>query len=141
MKRILNFAVMLPILTFFVFTSPIFSEQKVAAQNETPTLSNLDDNFTIPNPSRYNSLEDIINALTSLIRPLFIITLGAMILYGGWVRLTSQGDPDKIKSSSQIIVAAIIGFAIAVFAPTIVDFVGRLLGIQTGLIQGGNTNQ
>ena len=58
-----------------------------------------------------------------------------MILYGGWVRLTSQGNPDKVKSSSQIIVAAIVGFAIAVFAPTIVDFAGKLLGIQGGVIQ------
>ena len=58
-----------------------------------------------------------------------------MVLYGGWVRLTSQGNPDKVKSSSQIIVAAIVGFAIAVFAPTIVDLAGKLLGIQGGLIQ------
>lgn len=98
-------------------------------------ITNIGQNFTIPNPSRYSSLEDVVNALASLIRPVFIITFGAMVLYGGWVRLTSQGNPDKIKSSSQIIVAAIVGFAIAVFAPTIVDFIGRLIGIQGGLIQ------
>ncbi len=95
---------------------------------------NIGEQFKIPNPTKYGSLEDIINAVTSLIRPLFILTFGAMILYGGWVRTTSQGNPDKIKQSSQIIVAAIVGFAIAVFAPTLVDFVGRLIGIQGGLI-------
>jgi len=98
-------------------------------------LTNVNQNFSIPNPTRYGSLEEIINAVTSLIRPVFIITFGAMVLYGGWVRLTSQGNPDKVKTSSQIIVAAIVGFAIAVFAPTIVDFAGKLLGIQGGLIQ------
>lgn len=132
MKKILNFAVLIPMFGFFIFTSPIFAQANVPPGN---TGFNLDDSFTIPNPTRYNSLEDVINALTSLIRPLFIVTLGAMILYGGWVRLTSQGNPEKIQTSSQIIVAALIGFAIAVFAPTIVDFAGRLLGVQGGLIQ------
>ena len=90
--------------------------------------------FTIPNPSKYSSLEDIINAVVSLIRPVFILTFAGMILYGAWIRLTSQGDAEKIKKSTQIIIAAVIGFAIAVFAPTIVDFVGKLLGVQSGLI-------
>jgi hypothetical protein len=98
------------------------------------SLSNVGTNFQIPNVTRYADLEDIINALTSLIRPVFIITFGAMVFYGGWVRLTSQGNPDKIKSSSQIIIAAIIGFSIAVFAPTLVELVGRLIGVQGGLI-------
>jgi len=119
------------LISFIVLAQGILLAIPVAAQG----LTNVNQNFSIPNPTRYGSLEDIINAATSLIRPVFIITFGAMVLYGGWVRLTSQGNPDKVKSSSQIIVAAIVGFAIAVFAPTIVDFAGKLLGIQGGLIQ------
>jgi len=119
------------LISLIVLLQSILIAIPVAAQG----LTNISQNYTIPNPTRYSSLEDIINALTSLIRPVFIITFGAMVLYGGWVRLTSQGNPDKVKSSSQIIVAAIVGFAIAVFAPTIVDFAGKLLGIQGGLIQ------
>lgn len=119
------------LISIIVLAQSVLMALPVAAQG----LTNVGQNYTIPNPTRYSSLEDIINALTSLIRPVFIITFGAMILYGGWVRLTSQGNPDKVKSSSQIIVAAIVGFAIAVFAPTIVDFAGKLLGIQGGLIQ------
>lgn len=118
------------LVAFIVLVQGLLLAIPVSAQ-----LTNVNQNFTIPNPTRYGSLEDIINAVTSLIRPVFIITFGAMVLYGGWVRLTSQGNPDKVKSSSQIIVAAIVGFAIAVFAPTIVDFAGKLLGIQGGLIQ------
>lgn len=119
------------LISIIVLVQSVLMALPVAAQG----LTNVSQNYAIPNPTRYSSLEDIINALTSLIRPVFIITFGAMILYGGWVRLTSQGNPDKVKSSSQIIVAAIVGFAIAVFAPTIVDFAGKLLGIQGGLIQ------
>lgn len=99
------------------------------------TLNNLNDNFTIPNPTRYNSLEDIINALTSLIRPLFILTTAGLILYGAWVRSTAQDNADNIKKSRDIILGSLIGLGIAVFAPTIVDFFGRLIGVQGGLIQ------
>ena len=88
-------------------------------------------NLTIPNPSRYNSLEDIINALAGLIRPVFILTFAAMVLYGAYMWITSQGDADKIKTARGIIIAAIVGFIIAVFAPTIVQFVGSLLGVNT----------
>jgi hypothetical protein len=119
------------LVTLIILVQALIITYPVYAQG----LTNVNQNFTIPNPTRYSSLEDIINAATSLIRPVFILTFGAMVLYGGWVRLTSQGNPEKVQSSSQIIVAAIIGFAIAVFAPTIVDFAGRLLGIQGGLIQ------
>ncbi|CAG1022492.1 hypothetical protein DOJK_01709 [Patescibacteria group bacterium] len=122
-KKFLTFAVVITQLV--IFSVPVLAGG----------LTNVNQNFQIPNPTRYGSLEDIINAVTTLIRPVFIIAFGAMVLYGGWIRLTSQGNPDKVKSSSQIIVAAIVGFAIAVFAPTIVDFAGRLLGIQGGLIQ------
>jgi len=125
------------ILTLFMIL-PAALPVLAATNNTGNGLADLGKNFIIPNPTKYDNLEQVINALTSLIRPVFILTFTGMILYGAWVRLTSQGDPEKIKTSSQIIVAAIIGFAIAVFAPTIVDFAGKLLGLQTGLITATN---
>lgn len=86
--------------------------------------------YTIPNPSRYNSLEEVIEGVATLIQPLFVITFGAFVLYGAWVRLTSQGDPDKIVSSTKIILAAATGFAIAVLAPSIVNIITGLLGVS-----------
>lgn len=87
-------------------------------------------NFRIPNPSRFESLEDIINALASLIRPIFLITFGAMLLVGAFLLLTSQGDEEKIANSKKTITAAIIGFSIAVLAPTIAGLVVNLLGVE-----------
>ncbi len=117
---------MLTMLAFPVLAGP--------NQTGSGNLSNSGNSFRIPNPTVYQTLEDLINAVTALIRPLFILTFGGMILYGAWVRLTSQGDPGKIEQSMKIIVAAIVGFAIAVFAPSIVDFIGKLIGVQGGLI-------
>jgi hypothetical protein len=87
-------------------------------------------NYKFPNPSKYNSLEEIINAAAGLIRPVFILTFGGLILYGAWLWLTSQGDDGKIKSARNVMVAAIIGFVLAVFATTIVNFLLGLLGVQ-----------
>ncbi|MCA9381455.1 hypothetical protein KC678_04275, partial [Candidatus Dojkabacteria bacterium] len=74
-------------------------------------------NYKIPNPTRYNSLEDIIGAAGSLIRPLFLLTFGAMLLVGAFLVLTSQGNEEKIENGKKTIMAAIIGFAIAALAP------------------------
>lgn len=87
-------------------------------------------NFAIPNPSRFNSLEDIISAAASLIQPLLIITFGAMIIVGAFLILSSQGQEEKIENGKKTITAAIIGFAIAVLAPTLVTLVSDLIGID-----------
>ena len=83
----------------------------------------------IPNPSRINTLEELISLIAGLVRPLFLITFVAMILYGAFIYLTAGDKEDKVKSARQIIIAAIIGFVIAVFAPTIIDLVAKYLGV------------
>ncbi len=85
----------------------------------------------IPNPTVFDDLEQVINFATSLIRPLFILTFIGMILYAAAVWLTSQGDEGKIKTARNIIVAAIVGMAIAVFAPAITGVVASFLGVDT----------
>ena len=84
----------------------------------------------IPNPSRYNNLEEVISAAGSLIRPLFLLTFGAMLLFGAFLLLSSQGNNEKIINSRNTIVAAVIGFVIAALAPTIINIVTSFLGIE-----------
>jgi hypothetical protein len=87
------------------------------------------------NPSRYNSLEEVILAGLSLLQPVVVLVFVGMVLYGGWTYLTSQGEPDKIKQAKQIITAAIVGFAIIVIAPSIVQLVASLLGVNPNLVR------
>ena len=94
---------------------------------------------SIPNPSRYGSFEEIVNVLGGLVRPIVVLVFIAMLMYGGWVRLTARDDPKKVESSSKIMTAAIAGFAIVVLAPVIVQFVGSLLGVQGGILNFGGT--
>jgi hypothetical protein len=101
---------------------------------KTPIVYAQKSNFTyqIPSPTKYKSLEDVVSALGSLIQPVFILTFLAMILYGAWIRLTSRGDVEKLTKSRNIIISAVIGFALAVLAPSVVNIITGLLGV-TGL--------
>ena len=87
-------------------------------------------NFAIPNPSRYNSLEEVISAVAALIRPLFILTFGAMLLFGAYSVLSSKGEDEKIANGKKTITASIIGFVIAVLAPSLVSLVANIIGID-----------
>lgn len=91
----------------------------------------------IPNPSKYNSLEDVINTVSGLVRIVIVLALVIALMYGGWVRLSSQGNEDKVAQSSKIITSALIGFAIIVLAPVIVDFFGKFIGAQGNLLDLG----
>ena len=88
----------------------------------------------IGNISRYNSLEEIITSLLSLIQPVVVIAFVGMILFGGWTYLTSQGEPEKIAKAKQIIVAAFVGFAIIVVAPELVKLMANILGVNPSLV-------
>lgn len=51
----------------------------------------------------------------------------AYVVYGGFKFVTSQGDPEGIKGARQTIINALIGLVIALFATTLVAFVGTRL--------------
>ncbi len=112
--KIVNFFLVFSIFASFIVTN-------VSAQN----LS-----YKIPNPSRYDSLEDIIAAAGSLIRPLFLLTFAAMLLFGAFLMLTSQGNEEKLQNSRKTMVAAVVGFIIAALAPTLVNIVTNFLGVE-----------
>lgn len=109
------------LVLFVLVISVLIFKDLVLAQNVS---------YKIPNPSNIGSLEELINLGASLIRPLFVITFGAMILYGAFLLLSSQGDAEKVANSRKTIIAAIIGFVIAVFAPTILNLVTSLVGVE-----------
>lgn len=100
-----------------MFASPL----TVSAAGTTPR---------IPNPSQYNSLEDIVNVLAGLIRPVFIITFAAMMLYGAGIWLTARDDDSKIGSAKKVFGSAVIGFGLAVLAPAITNIIAGFLGVE-----------
>lgn len=83
----------------------------------------------IPCPLNNCDLIENISRLTGLVRPIAIIALIGVIIYGGFTRLTAAGDAEKEKKSMQILTAGIVGFLIIALAGVIVGFIGQILGI------------
>jgi len=83
-----------------------------------------------PVSDKWKDLASILNSLSSWIRPLAIIFLLWLIVWGGFVRLRAAGNPEEEKKAYFIIRGAIIGFIIIVMAPLIVETIGLILGIE-----------
>lgn len=49
------------------------------------------------------------------------------VIYGGFMYMTSQGEPDKAKNAQQTIINAVIGLVIAIIATGVVSFIGGQL--------------
>lgn len=61
-----------------------------------------------------------------LLRLVGLVSVG-FVIYGGFRYITSQGEPDATKKAQGTVINALIGMAIAIFAVTIVSFVGDTL--------------
>ncbi len=67
--------------------------------------------------------DDVANTGLSLVLAATgIIAVGVMV-YGGFVYLTSQGDPSKAKRGRDVILYGLVGLAVALLAFAIVTFV------------------
>lgn len=67
----------------------------------------------------------IVLALIEILLRLGVYVAVAYIIYGGFIYLTSQGEPDRAKAAQQTISNAIIGLIIAILATGVVAFIGR----------------
>ena len=65
--------------------------------------------------------------LNMLLRVAGMVAL-AFVIYGGFVYITSQGEPDKIAEARRTIVNALVGMIIAIMATWIVGFIAHRLG-------------
>ncbi|MEO6509156.1 MAG: hypothetical protein ABIO02_04325 [Patescibacteria group bacterium] len=82
-----------------------------------------------PLPEGLSSISDIINRILLFVIPIASIILFIALIFGGFSVLTSQGNPEKIKTGKGAIVAALIGFAILVFSFSFVKLIGFMLGL------------
>ena len=74
-----------------------------------------------------NDIGLILLALVEILLRLGAIVAVGFIIYGGFMYMTSQGEPDKANNARQTLINAIIGLVLAIFATGIVAFIGAQL--------------
>lgn len=71
---------------------------------------------------------DIINTVLPFVFVIAGLTLFVMFFFGGFTIFVSAGNPEKIKQGQQMIVNALIGFAIIFAAYWIIELLQYSLG-------------
>lgn len=115
-------------LVFFSFTTTVFAQDNVQSGDVVGTAE-IDQNVALGNESLTKTAVRIINVGLSL---LGIVALG-IVLYGGFVYMTSGGSEEKVATAKKILVNGTIGLVIILSAWAITSFVLRNLGDATGV--------
>lgn len=61
-----------------------------------------------------------------LLRIVALVAIG-FVIYGGFLYMTSSGEPDRTKTAKDTILNALIGMAIAIVASGVVSFIGNTI--------------
>ena len=73
---------------------------------------------------------EIISGLLPYLVVLAGLLLLLYLLYGGFVLMTSRGDPKAMEKGKGIITTALTGFIIVFVSFWLIQIIGRILGIQ-----------
>ena len=72
----------------------------------------------------------LISTITGIAIPLSVICAVLLLVYGGFMLMSSQGDPDKLQEAKQIITNAIIGFVVILLSVAILLLISNTLGLN-----------
>jgi len=81
-------------------------------------------------PGQVGSIAEIVNKVMPIVYGLVGVGLFGLFVYGGFLWLTSTGEPEKVKKAMDTMVNAVIGTVIIVFAYLAVRIVGGVLGFS-----------
>ena len=88
-----------------------------------------------PSTSRFRNVNVTIAQFVSFLLPYVFTAAGILLLlyflYGGFMYMTSRGDPKGIQAAQAILTNALIGFIIIFVAYWIAGLAGLLLGVPT----------
>jgi len=84
----------------------------------------------IKNPIIYDTIIEVVESLTSFVFTLGIVLAPLVFLIGGFVFLTSGGDTNKVQKGKDIMVYAVIGFAIILLVKGLVELIKNALGVK-----------
>ena len=72
---------------------------------------------------------DIVRIVKDIAIPLSVICVILLLIYGGYMLMSSKGDPDKLQEAKQVITNAIIGFVVVLLCVAILILISNTLGL------------
>lgn len=83
--------------------------------------------ITFPNPSKINSIPDLLDAIINFLYTMSFPVLTGVMLYAGFVMLTSAGNATKFNQGITIIIYGAIGFLVVLFSKGIIIVIQQIL--------------
>lgn len=74
--------------------------------------------------------QTVVQMIINIATPIAVIAVVLLLVYGGFMMMTSKGDPDKLQEAKQIITNAIIGFVVILLCVAILLLISNTLGLN-----------
>lgn len=98
--------------------STVTQSDTTGSGSVSPSQSSFD--FHIKNPVKaFDNLPDLIKEIINIVMLILTPIVGIMLIYAGYLFVTAQGDPGKLKSAKETLLYAVIGGAIILGAQII----------------------
>ncbi len=109
-------------VTSFSIIETVFAQQMQPA----PSYDNAFSDFNVDSPLAGNitGLPGLINAILTVLITISIPIIVIAIVYAGFTYVTSQGNPEKIKTASRTLTYAVIGAVLIIGALVITEVIG-----------------
>ncbi|MBI4158306.1 MAG: hypothetical protein HY505_01640 [Candidatus Yanofskybacteria bacterium] len=88
--------------------------------------------FELKNPLLANNLLELIDVLATWLFNLSIPIVVVMIVYAGVMFLTSRGEPARVTKARQILLYAVVGFAIILIGKGFITLIESILNLGAG---------
>lgn len=79
--------------------------------------------LTIANPLSSPNLETLANNLINFILSIIGLIALAVIIYSGFLFMTSGGNPDQVEKAKKTLTYAVAGLGVVILASAIVNFI------------------
>jgi archaellum component FlaF (FlaF/FlaG flagellin family) len=105
--------------TILILLLIIFSFSIAHAQNET---------VEFVNPIAYDTIEGVLGSFLSAMQMTIAILCVVFIVIGGIMYMTASGDEKRVEKAKTTMTASIVGFALAVGAPMLLNEIYTIFG-------------
>lgn len=92
--------------------------------------STLNDNLVELQKPGGATQEGVVTAIINIATPISAICVVLLLAYGGFMLMSSKGDPDKLQEAKQIITNAIIGFVVILLCVAILLLISNTFGLD-----------